>query len=69
MTIERTANEVIIRMSSDVNWESLEIMLRFIQYRERVSKSKAQQSDIDRLASEVNKNWWAENQHRFLKSE
>jgi hypothetical protein len=44
-------------------------MLKYIRYRERVSKSQAKQEDIDRLASDVNKQWWAENKHRFLKEE
>jgi hypothetical protein len=44
-------------------------MLKYIRYRERVSKSQAKQDDIDRLASDVNKQWWVENKHRFLKEE
>jgi hypothetical protein len=69
MVLERTASEVIIRLPGNINWEELELMLKFIQYRERVAKSKAKQEDIDRLASDVNKQWWAENKHRFLKPE
>lgn len=67
MTLERTAQEVIIRLPADVNWEELEMFLKLIRYKELVSKSKAKQEDIDRLASEVNKSWWAENKDRFLK--
>ena len=67
MVIERTANEVIIRLPANINWEDLELMIRFIKYRENVSKSKAKQEDIDKLAREVNKQWWEENKDRFLK--
>lgn len=67
MTLERTANEVIIRLPANINWEDLELMIRFIKYRENVSKSTAKQEDIDKLAREVNKQWWEENKHRFLK--
>ena len=67
MVLERTENEVIIRLPKSVNWEDLELMLKFIRYREKVTKSKAKQEDIDRLASEINKKWWEENKHRFLK--
>lgn len=66
MTLERTENEVIIRLPSDINWEDLELMLQFIRYREKVAKSKATQEQIDQLAQDVNKQWWAENKHRFL---
>jgi hypothetical protein len=67
MVLERTGNEVIIRLPGNINWEDLELMIKFIKYRERVAKSKATQEDIDRLASEANKQWWEENKHRFLK--
>lgn len=60
-SIRRTENEVIIRLTSNINWEDLEIMIRFMQYCERVAKSKAKQADIDALVKEVNKSWWAEN--------
>jgi hypothetical protein len=69
MVLERTANEVILRLPSNINWEDLELMITFVKYRERVAKSNAKQEDIDQLASEVNKHWWAENKERFLKSE
>lgn len=65
MVLERTATEVIIRLPADINWEDLELMLRFIRYRENVAKSEAKQEDIDQLAREVNKQWWEENNHRF----
>lgn len=67
MVLERTENEVIIRLPANIKWEDLELMIRFIKYRENVSKSKAKQEDIDKLAREVNKQWWEENKHRFLK--
>lgn len=66
MVLERTATEVIIRLPANINWEDLELMLRFIRYRENVAKSEAKQEDIDQLAREVNKQWWEENKHRFL---
>ncbi|HOY19332.1 MAG TPA: hypothetical protein PLC89_18630 [Haliscomenobacter sp.] len=67
MVLERTATEVIIRLPANINWEDLELMLRFIRYRENVAKSNAKQEDIDQLAKEANQQWWEENKHRFLK--
>ena len=68
MVLERTATEVIIRLPGNINWEDLELMLRFIRYRENVAKSEAKQEDIDQLAREVNQQWWEENKHRFLEA-
>jgi hypothetical protein len=42
-------------------------MIRFIKYKQNVSNSKATQEELDQLAREVNKQWWEENKHRFLK--
>ena len=38
----------------------------YSKYLEATSKSKAKQSDIDKLADEVNTNWWNKNKHRFI---
>ena len=66
MVIERNSNEVIVRLPNNIPWEDLQLMLNFIKYRENVATSRANQEDIDAIASEINKNWWAENKHRFL---
>lgn len=66
MVLERTDNEIIIRLPKNINWEDLELVLKFIRYKELVSKSKASQDEIDKLAREANKQWWEENKHRFL---
>ena len=66
MVIERNSNEVIVRLSNNIPWEDLQLMLNFIKYREKVATSRASQEDIDAISSEINKNWWAENKHRFL---
>jgi hypothetical protein len=66
MVLERTDNEVIIRLPANINWEDLELMIRFIKYKQNVSKSEATQAEIDQLARDVNKQWWEENKHRFL---
>ena len=58
MLIERTENEVIIRLSSDVDTEGVQRLIDYLSYKEATSKSKARQSDIDRLAKEVKKGWW-----------
>lgn len=66
MVLERTADEVIIRLPANIDWEDLELMIRFIKYKENVSESQATQDEIDQLAREVNSQWWEENKHRFL---
>jgi len=57
MLIERTKNEVIIRLPSYVDTEGLQRLVDYLSYKEVLSKSKAKQSDVDKLAKEVKKGW------------
>ena len=59
MLIERTSNEVIIRLPSYVDTEGLQRLVDYLSYKEATSKSKAKQSDVDQLAKEVKKGWWS----------
>ena len=61
MLIERTSNEVIIRLPSYVDTEGLQRLVDYLSYKEATSKSKARQSDVDKLAKEVKKGWWTKN--------
>lgn len=67
MLIERTSNEVIIRLPSYVDTEGLQRLIDYLSYKEATSKSKAKQSDVDKLAKEVKKGWWKKNRNRFIK--
>ena len=67
MLIERTNNEVIIRLPSYVDTEGLQRLVDYLSYKEATSKSKAKQPDVDKLAKEVKKGWWTKNRSRFIK--
>jgi thioredoxin-related protein len=67
MLIERTNKEVIIRLPSYIDTEGLQQLLNYLVYKEATAKSKAKQSDVDKLAKEVKKDWWAKNRNRFIK--
>lgn len=67
MLIERTSNEVIIRLPSYVDTEGLQRLVDYLSYKEATSKSKAKQSEVDKLAKAVKKGWWNKNRSRFIK--
>jgi hypothetical protein len=67
MYIERTKNEIIIRLPSYVNTDGLQRFIDYLCYKEATSKSQAAQADVDKLAKEVKKGWWAENRDNFIK--
>lgn len=67
MIIERTSKEVIIRLPSYVDTDGLQRLVDYLTYKEATAKSKAKQSDVDTLAIEAKKGWWAKNRSRLIK--
>ena len=67
MEIERTKNEIIIRVPSFIDTEGLQSLINYLVYKEATGKSQAKQTDVDKLAKEVKKGWWNKNRSRFIK--
>ena len=67
MIIERTNNEILIRIPNSVDIDDAQRIIDYIRYQEITSKSKASQKEADNLAAEANENWWKENKDNFLK--
>ncbi|MDQ2752311.1 MAG: hypothetical protein M3R72_04735 [Bacteroidota bacterium] len=45
----------------------LQRLVDYLTYKEATANSKATQEQVDKLASEVKKDWWKENRKRFIK--
>jgi hypothetical protein len=58
MILERTKNEILIRMPASVDLTELQDMLDYLKYKELTANSKAKQSDVDALSKKVNKSIW-----------
>ncbi len=58
MIVERTKNEIVIRLSSSINLTELQNMLDYLRYKEITNKSKATQDDANKLAESANKSMW-----------
>ncbi|HRJ83126.1 MAG TPA: hypothetical protein PLV21_14640 [Cyclobacteriaceae bacterium] len=67
MVIERTKNEIIIRLPSSIDTDGLQDLINYLTYREATEKSQAKQSDVDKLAKDLKKGWWSKNRKRFIK--
>jgi len=67
MIIERTDNQIIIKVSPEIDPLGFQRIMDYLQYLEITSKSKATQNDADKLADELNENWWAKNRSKFIK--
>ena len=66
MIIESNKNEIVIRISANVNLDEIQKSLDFIRYKEILSKSKGTQEDADSLAADINKAWWAQNKSKYI---
>lgn len=67
MQIERTDNEIIIRVPANTDLTGLQRILDYIKFREIASRSNATQEQIDELARESKSSWWQKNKSRFIK--
>ena len=67
MIVERSKNEIILRISGDFEITELQRIYSFLKYREATNDSQATEDIANELANESKKNWWAENKSRFIK--
>jgi hypothetical protein len=58
MILERTNNEILVRLPAYVDLSELQNMLDYLDYKEQTAKSKADQKDVDELSEKVNQNIW-----------
>ena len=50
MTIERTADAIIVKLPTNTDIEEIQRFLNYLRYKEIVAKSQATQDDVDKLA-------------------
>lgn len=67
MIVERTNRQIVIKVSPQIDMFGFQIIMDYLDYLEMTAKSKATQEDADRLADELNENWWNKNRKRFIK--
>jgi len=67
MIVERISNQIVIKVSHKVDAFGFQRIMDYLDYLEITSKSKATQEDADRLADELNENWWSKNRKIFIK--
>jgi hypothetical protein len=60
-------NQIAISLSAGVDIFNIERLINYAKYLEATASSQATQVDIDKLADDVNTNWWNNNKQRFLK--
>ena len=67
MLVERTKDEVIIRLPASVDVEDLQDFLNYARYKELTADFKVDQKQVDKLADQVNAKWWTKNRSTIIK--
>lgn len=67
MLIEKNNNNIVISLSSSVDSFALQRLLNYVKYLESTASSSVKQTDIDKLADEINESWWLKNGKKFVK--
>jgi hypothetical protein len=68
MLVERmNNNQIVITVSSSADAFGVQRIIDYARYLEATSKSRAKQSDVDKLADAVTGTWWKKNKKRFVK--
>ena len=66
MVIKNTNNKITITLNASIDKFGLERLIGYLKFLEATSKSTAMQSNVDKLADEINESWWEENKSRFI---
>ena len=68
MILERTKDEILVRLPSYVDLTELQNMIDYLQYKELTANSTASDSDVDELSKIANKSIWNKiKAHRNIK--
>lgn len=67
MRIERTNNEILIRLSTKESASSIQRLLDLVEFWEITSQSKATEKDINDLADKSKQDWWSKNKSQYIK--
>ena len=68
MVIERDKDDIVIRLNANlINIEEVQKFADYFRVLESNTKNQGTEEEAAALADEIDKKWWKENKHRFLK--
>jgi hypothetical protein len=67
MDIIRRQNELVVQIPNDIPFAYLDELISYLNVKSILAKSVATDEDIEALANEVSRNWWANNKERLLR--
>jgi hypothetical protein len=67
MKVERSENEILIRLSAGTDLHGLQRIIDFLKFREITSRSEASKVEIEKLTAKAKSSWWDKNKSKFTK--
>jgi len=65
MIIERGKDEVVFRLSGNINIDDLQDMTDLFEFKEIAGKSKATQKEVDKLVKTIKKGRWGKTKNEM----
>ena len=65
MVIEKTSSEFVIRFPISTAIEKMQDLIDYLRYKELTADYSIEQSEVDKLTREINKEWWKNNKNKF----
>jgi hypothetical protein len=65
MTIEQKSNEIIFKVSGDLDIDILQDISDLLEYKELTKKSKVSQSSVDALVKTIKKGRWKKTKEKM----
>ena len=67
MVIERINGELVVKIPDRISPLAVQEVLDYLEAMSLIGKSRASEKEIARLARNLNREWWKNNKHRFVK--
>jgi hypothetical protein len=67
MVVESINNETVIRVPSSIKFDFIQDFIDYLSVKSIISKSQANDEEIDILAEQAQSDWWEKNKSKFLR--
>ena len=65
MIIEKRSGELLVRLPISSEMRGIQDIIDYLRYKELTSGYQTEQSEVDALAKEINRDWWNRNKDKF----
>jgi len=66
MIIERVKNEIKIKIPKNIDPDVIQEFIDYINYKTILSKSKANEKDVENISNDINNSWRQKNKKKFI---